>query len=52
MYLPKLYEGTNCNNNSLYTWLYAGVSAIHNALFGSKIFINQNIPEIAAFKKR
>ncbi|GKB90992.1 replication protein A 70 kDa DNA-binding subunit B [Tanacetum coccineum] len=29
-----------------------GIPAIHNALFGSKIFINRNILEIIAFKKR
>ncbi|GJY08030.1 replication protein A 70 kDa DNA-binding subunit B [Tanacetum coccineum] len=29
-----------------------GIPAIHNALFCTKIFINRNIPEIAAFKKR
>ncbi|GJT27693.1 replication protein A 70 kDa DNA-binding subunit B [Tanacetum coccineum] len=29
-----------------------GIPAIHNALFGTKIFINRNIPKIAAFKKR
>ncbi|GJY55916.1 replication protein A 70 kDa DNA-binding subunit B [Tanacetum coccineum] len=29
-----------------------GIPAIHNALFGTKIFINRNIPEIVAFKKR
>ncbi|GJY29162.1 replication protein A 70 kDa DNA-binding subunit B [Tanacetum coccineum] len=29
-----------------------GLPAIHNALFGTRIFINRNIPEIAAFKKR
>ncbi|GKB22993.1 replication protein A 70 kDa DNA-binding subunit B [Tanacetum coccineum] len=29
-----------------------GIPAIHNALFGTKIFIDRNIPEIAAFKKR
>ncbi|GJY10085.1 replication protein A 70 kDa DNA-binding subunit B [Tanacetum coccineum] len=28
------------------------IPAIHNALFGTKIFINRNIPEIVAFKKR
>ncbi|GKE26414.1 replication protein A 70 kDa DNA-binding subunit B, partial [Tanacetum coccineum] len=32
--------------------LQLGIPAIHNALFGTKIFINQNIPEIVAFKKR
>ncbi|GJZ36246.1 replication protein A 70 kDa DNA-binding subunit B [Tanacetum coccineum] len=29
-----------------------GILVIHNALFGTKIFINRNIPKIAAFKKR
>ncbi|GJZ71533.1 replication protein A 70 kDa DNA-binding subunit B [Tanacetum coccineum] len=29
-----------------------GLPAIHNALFGTRIFINRNIPGIAAFKKR
>ncbi|GJY16626.1 replication protein A 70 kDa DNA-binding subunit B [Tanacetum coccineum] len=28
------------------------IPAIHNALFGTKIFINRNIPEIIAFQKR
>ncbi|GKB34511.1 hypothetical protein Tco_0879453, partial [Tanacetum coccineum] len=29
-----------------------GTPAIHNALFGSKIFINRDLPEIAAFRTR
>ncbi|GJY32520.1 replication protein A 70 kDa DNA-binding subunit B [Tanacetum coccineum] len=29
-----------------------GTPAIHNAMFGSKIFINRDLPEIAAFRTR
>nr|GEY82666.1 nucleotide-binding alpha-beta plait domain-containing protein [Tanacetum cinerariifolium] len=31
---------------------YAGTPSIHNALFGTKMFINRDLPEIQAFRQR
>lgn len=31
---------------------YLGDVVVHNALFGTKIYINQDIPEIVSFRTR